>query len=443
MAWKEHKNSCRVQEKAQQLSLVDIHRRVQAAAVSGDWDGVLSWESRIEELVAGQHHGVHLNVLGAFAAGFSRRNMHAKAADMFVRCSESCSALKMFDDEVEFIAKAGHAFSDGRDLTNAARWLERARDASSELGFKLKECEMCMELGKIFSGNGRREEGVEQQRRALAVVRSADAGGAKCQRQRKNQVKHTGRPSNQNADRPGLERAALRELLEALCLSQRVGDREDVEEAETVLLRLHELGGNTEERLMWHHLLRGLIQETRDDYTGSSDAFQAALQVAGKHPELLDDPRAKEALDKAKFRLANSRQIGDAICHKVMDAWAAQDWAGVLGMESAVEEMLASRWMPPAERGTFCTMSDEDHDKLLLAIAQANLNLRNLSRSATLLERRLQVLGNMERFAEQAAVMCTIGDCFLGMNDSERAAAWFQKARSLGEKHGCYQARGP
>ncbi|KAJ1491234.1 hypothetical protein T484DRAFT_1743127 [Baffinella frigidus] len=34
--------------------------------------------------------------------------------------------------------------------------------------------------------------------------------------------------------------------------------------------------------------------------------------------------------------------------------------------------------------------------------------------------------------------MCRVGECFLRLDDAKGAETWYQKARKLGEKHGCY-----
>ncbi|KAJ1491235.1 hypothetical protein T484DRAFT_1743128, partial [Baffinella frigidus] len=34
--------------------------------------------------------------------------------------------------------------------------------------------------------------------------------------------------------------------------------------------------------------------------------------------------------------------------------------------------------------------------------------------------------------------MCLVGECFVRLDDAQGAGTWYQKARKLGEKHGCY-----
>jgi len=38
--------------------------------------------------------------------------------------------------------------------------------------------------------------------------------------------------------------------------------------------------------------------------------------------------------------------------------------------------------------------------------------------------------------------MCRVGECFVRLKDAKQAETWFQKARKLGEKHGCYESEG-
>jgi len=117
------------------LSLEDIRRRVVQAGLSDDFDEVLRWQSRIDELAAGHDHRTICEVPQAFARAFFHAEKWNSAGMMWVRCAEACGAMKLFSEQVETLAKAGGSFENGRDYNNAALWYESARDVSAEHGF--------------------------------------------------------------------------------------------------------------------------------------------------------------------------------------------------------------------------------------------------------------------------------------------------------------------
>jgi len=188
------------------------------SARSHDFDEVLRWQSRIDELAAGHDHMTILAVLEAFARAFSHAKQWDKAGLMWVRCAEVCGASKRFSMQVEVLNTAGDSFMFGDDQKNAALWYESAGDICKEQGFVSMESKSCTKLGEAFTQTGRTSEGVEQHRRAWAVAQSVGENGA-------------------SHDRASLERAALRRLVGALCWD------EHLEEAEAMFTRLREGGG--------------------------------------------------------------------------------------------------------------------------------------------------------------------------------------------------------
>ncbi|KAJ1464688.1 hypothetical protein T484DRAFT_1868176, partial [Baffinella frigidus] len=407
-AWKEHKISCRGQEgQGQLLSLDAIRRRVADAAASGDWSEVLRWEGRLEELAAvGQDPETVAFVLQAFARAYNDTAKWDKAGLLWVRCAEVCGALKLFSIQVDILTNAGKCFVLGMDWKNAALWFENARDVSKEQGFVTRECELCSTLGGVFSNVGRHSEAVEQHRRAFRVAQSVGEDDA-------------------SHDRASLERMALRFLVEVLC--QRDGH---LEEAEALVTRLRERGGNTADCQLWNHYLRGVVQMQRQNFQAAAEAFRAAVAVAEKHPAVLQDLNSAGALKSAKANLKNCDVgVGGApprstIVRMVEKAWVSRDWAGVLRWESRLEDLL--------------TLPEAEHPQLIESFAVANLNQGHFAKAASLFQRSVQILGKLERFTEQGAAMCRVGECFLRLNDAKGAETWYQKARKLGEKHGCY-----
>mmetsp|Transcript_56249 Transcript_56249/g.134279 ORF Transcript_56249/g.134279 Transcript_56249/m.134279 type:complete len:456 (+) Transcript_56249:672-2039(+) len=294
----------------------------------------------------------------------------------------------------------------GKDWKNAALWFENARDVSKEQGFVTMECNLCSMLGSAIWQTVRCSEAVEPHRRALRVAQSV----------REDDASH---------DRASLERMALRGLVEVLC--QRDGH---LEEAEALVTRLRERGGNTADCQLWNHYLRGMVEMQRQNFQAAAEAFRAAVAVAEKHPAVLQDPNSAGALKSAKVNLkhcgvgAGGAPPRSTIVRMVEKARVSRDWAGVLRWESRLEDLL--------------TLSEAGHPTLIESFAVANLNQGHFAKAASLIQRRVQLLGKLECFAEQGADMCLVGECFVRLDDAQGAGTWYQKARKLGEKHGCY-----
>ena len=66
----------------------------------------------------------------------------------------------------------------------------------------------------------------------------------------------------------------------------------------------------------------------------------------------------------------------------------------------------------------------------------ANYHHKHFARAASLWERSVQLLGDLERFREQGGVMCRIGGCRMYLDDAAGATSWFEKARQLGQTRG-------
>ena len=391
------------------MSLEDIRRRVLDAFASHNWDEVLRWESRLEDLVAGQEQGTIRAVLFAFAFAYECTEKWDRAGHLWVRCAEVCGALELLSKHLECVSRAGDCFMKCMDFKNAAFWYERARDVSKEHGFVSRESKMCMGLGHVFSKAGRHSEGVEQQRRALAVAQSVGENDA-------------------SYDRASLERTALRYLVPALCRMD-----EHFEEAEALFTRLCEGGGTTADCRLWNHFLRGGIQMCKRNFLDATEAFQAAVNVAKNHPEVLEDEHAAGALADAEHHLkicgvgAGGAPSLATVWQMVTTAGVAQDWPEVLRWESRLEELLLM-------------MDTSKNPQTFLIFAAANLGEGQWDKAASLYQRRAQVLGKLERFRDQAADMCMVGDCFVHLEDAKGADKWYQEARKLGAEHGFFES---
>jgi len=389
------------------LSLEDIRSRVESAVLSTDWDAVLRWESRIDELVAGQDQRTIYKVLQAFGFAYRSRNMFDKSGPMYVRCAEACGALNLFSNQMDMLGAAGEAFMEDGDFHNAALWYENARDVSKEHGFVPMESRYCSWLGHAFKKEGRYPDALEQYRRAWAVAQSVGENAA-------------------SRDRAPLERHALGCLVEMLC------SIDDVEEAAALFIRFRKGGDNSAACRLWNSFLRGLFHVCKRNFSDASLSFQAAVDVAETEPAVLKDLGAEYALMRANTHLKTfGVGAGDApslpdVVVMVEKASEVQDWSGVLRLESRMEELL--------------TLNEAEIPRLIEMFADANINQGQDAKAASLLQRRVQVLEKMGRFSEQGVGMCRVGDCFLRLKNAERAETWYQRARKIGEEHGCYES---
>jgi len=335
-----------------------------------------------------------------------------KAGCLYVRCAETLGEMKLFSEQVEAFSQAGYCFMTVGDFKSASLWFENARDVSAQHGFASTESNLCLMLGTAFAKTGRFDESVQQHRRAVAVAESV---------------------SPFSRDRAGVERSALRALVEALCIGrdEAVYIGGDHGELEGLIDRLREMGDNNADCWLWNLYLLGMAHLSIQGFSEAASAFRAAVEVAAEHPEVLNDPKAENAFRAAKTRLKNAcDRVGDApslsaIVVIVQDA--STTWSGVLLWESRLEELLF-------------TLNEAGHPALIQAFASANLNKGHFAKAATLFERRVQLLGKMLCFRDQSSDMCTVGECFLALDDAKGAESWYQKARALGAQHGFFEA---
>jgi hypothetical protein len=367
-------------------------------------------DCRIDEVVEGRAPVLVASLLEGLARKFEGTKKYDEAANMYVRLADSGGVSKRFSQQVDGMKRAARCFKQAGKGKTGILWLERARDVSAEHAFVAKEAKMCMQLGEDLTQERKFGQGVQELRRALALV-----------------------PRVGEDERASLERAALRGLVEAL------SQHGQLEEAQAVLNRLRKAGDTNAACRLWNHYLRGFISASESIHGHSSDsglsaaaekacmAFQAAQDVAGKHPEVLQDPRTNFAFTKAKTLQERMRGGGDApsisaIMKLVEEAERRRDWPEVLRWESRLEDLLV--------------VAEVFHPWLLHTFARANFAQGHFAKSSSLYQRRVQVLGNLERFSDAGKAMCDVGDCFHRLDDAEAAETWYLKAQNLGAQHG-------
>ena len=112
--WPEHKKSCR-SEAQPFLSLDVVRERVNAAVLSGNTQGVLRWDSRIDEL-AETFDPVELT---AFAGAYCSTGKFSQGGAMYGRISEACGALQRVQEQVQLASTAGAGYIMAGDFGTA------------------------------------------------------------------------------------------------------------------------------------------------------------------------------------------------------------------------------------------------------------------------------------------------------------------------------------
>ena len=120
------------------------------------------------------------------------------------------------------------------------------------------------------------------------------------------------------------------------------------------------------------------------------------------------------------------------VAAKLDAAKAAGDWRGVLQWEGRMEELMAlqsddycseilevfsvAHWMG------FTATGSDDHARSYVG----------------LVERRIPLVGKLQRFRDQGEAMCDAAVILLTLQRKSEAATWFQRARDVGAAHGFF-----
>jgi hypothetical protein len=117
---------------------------------------------------------------------------------------------------------------------------------------------------------------------------------------------------------------------------------------------------------------------------------------------------------------------------RVDTALEGDDWRGVLKWEGRMEQLLEGR-SDAARNGTL------NHFKWAHAVAwSVSDNTDHALAVVRLQDRRIELLGNMERFRDQGETMCGAAEYLQFAGKVQEAAAYFQRARDVGAAHGFF-----
>ena len=126
-------------------------------------------------------------------------------------------------------------------------------------------------------------------------------------------------------------------------------------------------------------------------------------------------------------------------CVPLQDVWEnvqtavlVRDWRGMLKWEGRMEELVA-RQSDDVCSGIFRTFSaahqmgyqatgSEDHARSCIGLE----------------ERRIPLLGKLQRFRDQGEAMCSLSDVLHLLERNSEAATWYQRARDVGAAHGFF-----
>mmetsp|Transcript_30301 Transcript_30301/g.72069 ORF Transcript_30301/g.72069 Transcript_30301/m.72069 type:complete len:456 (-) Transcript_30301:283-1650(-) len=179
--WKMHKQSCN--EPLDITAQMKIFEQVGTAEAAGDWQGVLKWEGRMNELLAtaelggkamyGTSEWIIKTFKNAHLQGMNAKGTHFAApavARLEARRIELLGKMQRFRDQGEAMFAMGQHLMMSDSKEEAAKWFQKARDVGAAHGFFSVECQACHGLGQMAMVDGRHEEGLELLRNALAAV---------------------------------------------------------------------------------------------------------------------------------------------------------------------------------------------------------------------------------------------------------------------------------
>ena len=120
-------------------SLMSIRWMVEDATCAEDWEGILRWESHLEEMLAMNEHASP-RLFMAFAWANYEQGDFGKAASLFQRRAQLLGKMERFRDQGAEMCKAGDCFVHLHDATAAETCFQKARALGRSHGFFQSEC---------------------------------------------------------------------------------------------------------------------------------------------------------------------------------------------------------------------------------------------------------------------------------------------------------------
>ena len=120
------------------------------------------------------------------------------------------------------------------------------------------------------------------------------------------------------------------------------------------------------------------------------------------------------------------------VAAKVDEAQAARDWRGVLKWEGRMEELVAH--LPDDFCSLILTAFSDAHHMGFLATDSKD----HAHSCVRLSERRIALLGKLQRFRDQGEAMCSLANTLHRIERNKEAATWYQRARDVGAAHGFF-----
>lgn len=154
-AWKNHSKSCRAHVPAVPLSaaaavspaeptLKEIRQKVAQAYKEQDWNAVIVWEDRMEELLGAAEEGERAELLGQFAHAHYLSCNFLKAASCEASKVELLVASQSFEEAGSTMVRLAACLETAGDAAGGRAWNAKARELAQEHGLFATECMQIM-----------------------------------------------------------------------------------------------------------------------------------------------------------------------------------------------------------------------------------------------------------------------------------------------------------
>ena len=176
--------------------VAEVHDKVMAAGAVDDWQEVLKWEGRMDELVANLPDDDCETIFLTFIAANLLRQLETghiahSTAGLRERRMDLLGKMQRFRDQGEMMCQHASSLNVAGKREEGERWFNRARDVGAAHGFFSVESSACLGLGDLAMNQGRHEEGVELLRNALVATNLSEHEGEEKRNQAELNVLHS------------------------------------------------------------------------------------------------------------------------------------------------------------------------------------------------------------------------------------------------------------